>query len=157
MACLFDLLQHVAQLAGGALGRRSRIVEFMRQPGGKFAQSSKAVALLLDSCSLADSVRHQRDETAGQLGHLLYQVRETCGREAQHTAGGNGPGRQRKLLHSGKRQDSTYVSRLGGDHHYLAPDLASCLELTLKDDKHRVCGIALVQIEIGRASCRERV
>ena len=65
VAGIFDFLEHVAQLAGGAASGGSGIVEFVREARGKFAQRSQAVALLLHASDFANSVRHQADQTLG--------------------------------------------------------------------------------------------
>ena len=77
VAGVADFLEHVAQLAGGAAGRGSGIVELMSEPRGEFPQRGQAVALLLAARGFADSVGHQPHEALGQLRHLLHEIGKT--------------------------------------------------------------------------------
>ncbi len=73
-----DPHQRLAQLAGGALGGRGRIVQFVRQSRGKLAQSGQPVALLLQPGGFADAVGHQAHQPLRQLRHFLYQFRKSA-------------------------------------------------------------------------------
>ena len=86
VAGVADFLQDVAQLAGGALGGGSGIVELMSEPRGKFSQGGQAVALLLEPSGFADSVGHQADEALGQFRHFLHKLGKQRGRKAQDAA-----------------------------------------------------------------------
>ena len=63
VAGVANFLQHVAQLAGGAAGGGSGIVELMREPRGKLSERSQAVALLLACGSFRGF-----DRTSGRRG-----------------------------------------------------------------------------------------
>ena len=146
VACVPDSFQDVAQLAGGALGGGSRIVEFMREPCRKLSQRSQAVALLLHPRGFANSVGHQADETLGQLRHLLYKIGKQRSRETQDAGVRERARAHGKLLHSRKGQHSGHVARLHRNHDCFAAEFAARLQLPLEDDKHRVGGIALAKV-----------
>ena len=95
VAGVADFLEHVAQLAGGALGGGSGIVEFVREPRGKLSQRSQAVALLFAPSGFANSVGHQADEALGQLRHFLHQFGKQRRRETQDAGVRDGARRPR--------------------------------------------------------------
>ncbi len=111
VAGVSNFLEDVAQLAGGALGGGSGIVEFMREPGRKLSQRSQPVALLFPARGFANSVGHQPDETLRQFRHLLHEFGKLRRRETQHARVRDGAGAHGKLLHSGKWQHAGHVSR----------------------------------------------
>ena len=71
---ILDLLQNVAQLAGGTFRSRSRIVKFMRESCRKLSQRSQSIALLFEAGGFADPVGHQAHETLGELRHFLHKL-----------------------------------------------------------------------------------
>ena len=76
----------LAQLAGGAFGGRSRIIQLMRQPRRKFPQARQPVSLLLDARGFANAVGHQAHQPLGQFRHFLHQLGKMRGRKLQDAA-----------------------------------------------------------------------
>ena len=56
----------------------------MRQPRRKLSQRRQPVSLLFDARGFADPVRHQTNQTLGQLRHLLHEFREQRSRKSQN-------------------------------------------------------------------------
>ena len=148
VACVADFLQDLAQLAGGALGGGSGIIELMSESCRKFSQRSQAVALLLHASGFANSVGHQADEALGQFRHLLHKIGKKRRRKTQDRGVGDGAHAHRKLLHSRKGQHPGHVARLYREHDRFATDFAPRLELSFEDDKHGVGGIALAKVGV---------
>ena len=86
---VLDFLQDVAQLAGGAFGGGSRIVQLMRESRGQLTESGQSVSLLFDASGFADPVGHQANQTLGQLRHLLNQIRKSRGGKSCDAAVGD--------------------------------------------------------------------
>ena len=100
VARVADAFQNIAQLAGGAFGGGSGIVEFVSEPRGKFSERSEAVSLLFPARGLADPVGHHAHEALGQLGHFLHEVVILRFWISQDVAVGQRAGAERECFHS---------------------------------------------------------
>ena len=151
LARVFDLLQRVAQLAGGAFGGRGGIIQFMRQPCGKLSQSRQPVALLLHAGGLADPVGHQAHQPLGQFRHFLHQFRkQRRGNFRTRPSVSARPVTPNCFI---REKGSTPVTSPGFERNDegFAADVAARLKLPFKNHEHRVCGIALAASNVSPA------
>src|SRR5581483_12199059 len=129
-----------------SFGGRSRIIELVRESGGKLSEGSQSVALLLDTRGLANAVGHQSDQARGQFRHSLYELRKLRRREAQQSAIAHRPAGHRRFLHPRKGEDAGYFACFDREGKGLSIDFAARLEFAFEDDEHVFGRIALPNV-----------
>ncbi len=137
-----------AELARSPLCRRSWIVQLMRQPGRKLAQTGQAVALLLHSRDLTDTVRHQPDQALRKLRHFRHEILKLGRGKSQQSTFGQRASRHGELLHAGIRKRPSDVAGVDGEHKDFATQIAAHLQLATQNHEHCIRGIALAQIDL---------
>ena len=89
----------LAKTFGGPSCGGSRIIEFVGQSGGKFAECAQLVALLFRPAVLSNSIRKYANQPWKQLRNVLEHLLKVVFVQSQNPGGRGCPGGQGEMGH----------------------------------------------------------
>src|SRR6266849_460583 len=150
--CLIDLakLPHtLPETLGGPSSGGSGVIEFVRQPGGEFAERAQLVALLFCPAVLSDSIGENADQPWKKLRNALEHFLKLAFAQSQNPGGLSGPNGQREVGHAGEGQ---HAENLAGPSDKAgavrSPVFTTPADLTFKQNEQRIRRIAFVRQRI---------